>query len=183
MKLLLALAAGAVGYCYYRGCEATRAVAGPALRRKSSRAGKAKAATCPPSPRPRPLPTPARSRPDGRRRHPALSAAKSASRSRRRGSAHLASRARALRRARPHQGALARYYESVAEWMLPEIRDRPLSLVRCPQGPGEGCFYQKNIDDKFSPRDRARAGRARRRRHLRRGEFGRGGGRAWCRWA
>ena len=46
--------------------------------------------------------------------------------------------------------ALARYYESVADWMIPEIRDRPLSLVRCPQGPGEGCFYQKNIDAKFS---------------------------------
>jgi len=46
--------------------------------------------------------------------------------------------------------ALARYYESVAEWMLPELRERPLSLVRCPQGPGEGCFFQKNIDDKFS---------------------------------
>ena len=45
--------------------------------------------------------------------------------------------------------ALARYYESVAEWMLPELKERPLSLVRCPQGPGEGCFYQKNIDDKF----------------------------------
>jgi bifunctional non-homologous end joining protein LigD len=47
--------------------------------------------------------------------------------------------------------ALVRYYESVAEWMLPELKDRPLSLVRCPQGPGEGCFYQKNIDEKFSP--------------------------------
>jgi bifunctional non-homologous end joining protein LigD len=46
--------------------------------------------------------------------------------------------------------ALARYYESVAEWLLPEIRGRPLSLVRCPQGPGEGCFYQKNIDERFS---------------------------------
>jgi bifunctional non-homologous end joining protein LigD len=46
--------------------------------------------------------------------------------------------------------ALARYYESVAEWMVPEIRDRPLSLVRCPAGPGEGCFYQKNIDAKWS---------------------------------
>ncbi|MEO5693377.1 MAG: non-homologous end-joining DNA ligase [Usitatibacter sp.] len=44
---------------------------------------------------------------------------------------------------------LARYYESVSEWMLPEIRERPLSLVRCPAGPGEGCFYQKNIDTKF----------------------------------
>jgi bifunctional non-homologous end joining protein LigD len=47
------------------------------------------------------------------------------------------------------KAALARYYESVAEWMLPEIKERPLSLVRCPQGPGEGCFYQKNIDAKF----------------------------------
>ena len=46
--------------------------------------------------------------------------------------------------------ALARYYEAVAEWILPELRERPLSLVRCPQGPGEGCFYQKNIDGKFS---------------------------------
>jgi bifunctional non-homologous end joining protein LigD len=46
--------------------------------------------------------------------------------------------------------ALARYYEGVAEWMLPELKDRPLSMVRCPQGPGEGCFYQKNIDDRFA---------------------------------
>lgn len=45
--------------------------------------------------------------------------------------------------------ALARYYEGVAEWILPELRDRPLSLVRCPQGPGEGCFFQKNIDERF----------------------------------
>ncbi|HET7732095.1 MAG TPA: non-homologous end-joining DNA ligase [Usitatibacter sp.] len=45
--------------------------------------------------------------------------------------------------------ALARYYESVAEWLLAELRERPLSLVRCPQGPGEGCFYQKNIDERF----------------------------------
>ncbi len=42
--------------------------------------------------------------------------------------------------------ALARYYESVADWLLPDLRQRPLSLVRCPQGPGEGCFYQKHID-------------------------------------
>lgn len=45
--------------------------------------------------------------------------------------------------------ALARYYESVAPWMVPELRGRPLSLVRCPQGPGEGCFFQKNIDERF----------------------------------
>ena len=30
---------------------------------------------------------------------------------------------------------LARYYESVGEWILPHLRDRPLSLVRCPRGP------------------------------------------------
>jgi bifunctional non-homologous end joining protein LigD len=46
--------------------------------------------------------------------------------------------------------ALARYYESVSEWMLPDLKGRPLSLVRCPQGPGEGCFYQKHIDKAWS---------------------------------
>ena len=46
--------------------------------------------------------------------------------------------------------ALARYYESVAEWMLPHLKCRPLSLVRCPKGPGEGCFYQKHIDAAWS---------------------------------
>jgi bifunctional non-homologous end joining protein LigD len=46
--------------------------------------------------------------------------------------------------------ALARYYEEASEWLLPELHDRPLSLVRCPQGPGEGCFYQKHIDAAWS---------------------------------
>jgi|SRR6185437_3963492 len=46
--------------------------------------------------------------------------------------------------------ALARYYDEVAEWLLPDLRNRPLSLVRCPQGPGEGCFYQKHIDAAWS---------------------------------
>ena len=44
---------------------------------------------------------------------------------------------------------LARYYASVAEAIVREVAGRPLSLVRCPQGPGEGCFYQKHIDAKF----------------------------------
>lgn len=39
---------------------------------------------------------------------------------------------------------LARYYESISEWILPHIRDRPLTLVRCPSGRGD-CFYQKHI--------------------------------------
>ena len=47
--------------------------------------------------------------------------------------------------------ALARYYESVAEWMVPDLRHRPLSLVRCPQGPGQGCFYQKHVDSTWAP--------------------------------
>ena len=46
--------------------------------------------------------------------------------------------------------ALAKYYESVADHLLPDLKNRPLSLVRCPQGPGEGCFYQKHIDKAWS---------------------------------
>jgi bifunctional non-homologous end joining protein LigD len=46
--------------------------------------------------------------------------------------------------------ALARYYEGVADFLLPDLKHRPLSLVRCPQGPGEGCFYQKHIDKAWS---------------------------------
>jgi bifunctional non-homologous end joining protein LigD len=39
---------------------------------------------------------------------------------------------------------LARYYEAVADWMVPHVADRPLSLVRCPEGARGGCFYQKH---------------------------------------
>ena len=46
--------------------------------------------------------------------------------------------------------ALARYYEAVCEYLLPDLKNRPLSLVRCPQGPDEGCFYQKHIDKTWS---------------------------------
>ena len=46
--------------------------------------------------------------------------------------------------------ALARYYEAVSEFLLPDLKNRPLSLVRCPQGPDEGCFYQKHIDKTWS---------------------------------
>jgi bifunctional non-homologous end joining protein LigD len=41
--------------------------------------------------------------------------------------------------------ALARYYESIAEWILPHIRGRPTSLVRCPEGLQKACFYQKHV--------------------------------------
>ncbi|NMA97733.1 MAG: DNA ligase D [Phyllobacteriaceae bacterium] len=39
---------------------------------------------------------------------------------------------------------LVAYYENVAEAMLPHIKNRPLSLVRCPQGPTKHCFFQKH---------------------------------------
>ncbi|MBS2040684.1 DNA ligase D [bacterium] len=42
------------------------------------------------------------------------------------------------------KGQLAAYYESVADHMLPYIADRPLSGLRCPEGLGEKCFYQKH---------------------------------------
>lgn len=40
--------------------------------------------------------------------------------------------------------ALAEYYVAVAPWMLPHAARRPLSLVRCPEGQSQKCFYQKN---------------------------------------
>jgi len=39
---------------------------------------------------------------------------------------------------------LARYYSAVADVMLPYIDGRPLSLVRCPEGSGKPCFFQKH---------------------------------------
>jgi bifunctional non-homologous end joining protein LigD len=44
---------------------------------------------------------------------------------------------------------LARYYEAVSEWMLPHVQDRPLTLVRCPEGIAGDCFYQKHGDQHF----------------------------------
>jgi bifunctional non-homologous end joining protein LigD len=40
--------------------------------------------------------------------------------------------------------ALANYYYAIRELALPELRNRPLSLVRCPEGQGKECFYQKH---------------------------------------
>lgn len=40
---------------------------------------------------------------------------------------------------------LAEYYLAVAERMLPHVADRPLSVVRCPEGTGHQCFFQKHI--------------------------------------
>jgi bifunctional non-homologous end joining protein LigD len=39
---------------------------------------------------------------------------------------------------------LAGYYVQIADWILPHLADRPLVLVRCPDGQGGECFYQKH---------------------------------------
>src|SRR6185369_8076563 len=63
---------------------------------------------------------------------------------------------------------LARFYERIAERLLPYVAGRPLAIIRCPDGIGRGarlrprslpqewderqgkeCFFQKHIDDSF----------------------------------
>ncbi|WP_343650554.1 DNA ligase D [Stenotrophomonas sp.] len=42
------------------------------------------------------------------------------------------------------KGDVADYYRQMARWILPEIAARPLSLLRCPDGVGKACFFQKH---------------------------------------
>ncbi len=42
------------------------------------------------------------------------------------------------------KGEVADYYRAVADWILPELANRPLSLVRCPDGADGECFFQKH---------------------------------------
>jgi bifunctional non-homologous end joining protein LigD len=44
---------------------------------------------------------------------------------------------------------LVRYYESIAEWMLPHLKNRPVSLVRAPTGITGELFYQKHPETKM----------------------------------
>lgn len=46
---------------------------------------------------------------------------------------------------------LARHFERVASLMLPHVAARPLSLVRCPEGSGSECFFQKHWSGKQPP--------------------------------
>ena len=41
---------------------------------------------------------------------------------------------------------LAEYYVSVADWILPSMQDRPIALVRAPEGIGGELFFQKNVE-------------------------------------
>src|SRR3954464_15130114 len=55
----------------------------------------------------------------------------------------------------PEQGitkrALAEYYDAVAEWMLPHVANRPISLVRCPAGRAKKCFFQRHAGSGVPP--------------------------------
>ncbi len=44
---------------------------------------------------------------------------------------------------------LAEYYERVADWILPDLVERPLTLLRCPEGHHKGCFFQKHANGKL----------------------------------
>jgi bifunctional non-homologous end joining protein LigD len=42
------------------------------------------------------------------------------------------------------KGALIAYLAVASEWILPQLKGRPLTLVRCPEGRHRHCFYQKH---------------------------------------
>lgn len=46
---------------------------------------------------------------------------------------------------------LAEYYASVAEWILPQLKDRPVALVRAPDGITGELFFQKNAENLAIP--------------------------------
>ena len=55
----------------------------------------------------------------------------------------------------PEQGItkreLALYYAKIADWILPHVEGRPLTLVRCPEGHKKQCFYQRHLRDSNDP--------------------------------
>lgn len=46
---------------------------------------------------------------------------------------------------------LVRYYESVAQWMLPHLAERPLAMVRAPTGISGELFFQKHAERTSMP--------------------------------
>jgi bifunctional non-homologous end joining protein LigD len=46
---------------------------------------------------------------------------------------------------------LARYYEAVGDWLLPHVANRPLTVVRCPDGAEAECFFQRHLNMGRSP--------------------------------
>jgi len=56
---------------------------------------------------------------------------------------------------------LARYYDSVGEFIVPHLAGRPLTLVRCPDGVEKQCFYQRHLAMGASPGEVKTVGRER----------------------
>ena len=56
----------------------------------------------------------------------------------------ISNRDRAIYDSGQTKGQLADYYAAIAPLMLPFAAARPVSLVRCPQGRGKKCFFQKH---------------------------------------
>ncbi|MBX7146026.1 MAG: DNA ligase D [Alphaproteobacteria bacterium] len=46
---------------------------------------------------------------------------------------------------------LADYYSKIADYILPYIINRPLSIIRCPENVNESCFFQRHIPHDQSP--------------------------------
>ncbi len=41
---------------------------------------------------------------------------------------------------------IAEYYHSIGKWILPYVINRPLALLRCPDGKDAQCFFQKHLN-------------------------------------
>lgn len=46
---------------------------------------------------------------------------------------------------------IARFYADIQDWLLPMLANRLLSLVRCPDGSQQACFFQKHLLAKQAP--------------------------------
>ncbi|QJQ10283.1 DNA ligase D [Pseudomonas putida] len=59
---------------------------------------------------------------------------------------------------------VAHYYAQVADWLLPQLKDRPVALVRAPDGLDGELFFQKNAGQLHIPKvlsyNKAQAGQA-----------------------
>lgn len=59
---------------------------------------------------------------------------------------------------------VAQYYAQVADWLLPQLKDRPVALVRAPDGLSGELFFQKNAGQLHIPKvlsyNKAQAGHA-----------------------
>lgn len=51
-----------------------------------------------------------------------------------------------FRQPRITKGQLAEFYRALADFILPGLINRPLMLLRCPQGNAGPCFFQKHIN-------------------------------------